>query len=67
MSDEKTNFAMYDQDRNTILAALRAYQANGYCEPANMPDWLFDIATNEEETISMDSAGIDDLCERLNQ
>jgi hypothetical protein len=54
------------QDRNTILAALRTYQAAGYGEPCNRPLPIHDIATNMDCEISMDAAGIDDLCERLN-
>ena len=54
------------QDRNTILAALRTYQAAGYGEPCNRPLPIHDIATNMDCEISMDSAGIDDLCQRIN-
>lgn len=54
------------QDRNTILAALRTYQAAGFGEPCNRPLPIHDIATNMDCEISMDDAGIDDLCERLN-
>jgi hypothetical protein len=55
-----------NQDLNTILAALRAYQAAGYGEPCNRPLAIHDIATNMDNETSMDDAGIDDLCERLN-
>lgn len=55
-----------NQDLNTILAALRAYQAAGYGDPCNRPLAIHDIATNWDNEISMDDAGIDDLCERLN-
>jgi hypothetical protein len=51
---------------NTILAALRFYQAKGMGEPSNRPDWLHMIATDCDNDISLDSAGITDLCERLN-
>lgn len=54
------------QDRNTILAALRTYQALGYGEPCNRPLPIHDIATNLDNETSMDSAGIDELCERIN-
>lgn len=49
----------------TILAALRYYQAQGMGEPANRPDWLHEIATDCDEVISLDSAGIDDLCAKI--
>ena len=54
------------QDLNTILAALRTYQAAGYGEPCNRPLPIHDIATNMDAEISMNDEGIDDLCERLN-
>lgn len=54
------------QDRNTILAALRFYQERGMGEPANRSDAIHDIATNGGEDVSMDDAGIDALCERVN-
>lgn len=53
-------------DRNTILAALRHYQREGMGEPCNRPLWLHDIATDEGNDTSLDAAGIDDLCERIN-
>ncbi|MFP3637683.1 hypothetical protein [Paraburkholderia sp. SIMBA_054] len=54
------------QDRNTILAALRFYQSAGMGDPVNQSDEIHDLATNGNEDISMDSDGIDDLCERVN-
>lgn len=55
-----------NQERDTILAALRFYQSKGLGDPANRPDEIHDIATCGGEGISLDDAGIDDLCERLN-
>lgn len=55
-----------NQDRNTILAALRFYQENGQGDPDNRSDEIHGIATGGGEDVSMDGAGIDDLCERLN-
>ena len=55
-----------EQDLATILAALRFYQENGQGDPANRSDRIHDIANNFDEVISLDEAGIDDLCERLN-
>ncbi len=54
------------QRRNTILAALRFYQAQGMGDPANRADDIHDIATNGDEDISLDAAGIDQLCEDIN-
>lgn len=55
-----------NQDRNTILAALRFYQKEGMGEPANRSDAIHDLAPNGDQDISMDEEGIDDLCERVN-
>lgn len=54
------------QELNTILAALRYYQENGQGEPANRSDAIHDLATDNDTDISMDAAGIDELCARLN-
>jgi hypothetical protein len=54
------------QEFHSILAALRYYQENGQGEPANRSDRIHDIATDGDEDISLDEAGIDELCERLN-
>lgn len=53
------------QERNTVLAALRYYQSQGMGEPCNRSDEIHDIATDGDET-SLDDAGIDHLCERIN-
>ncbi len=50
---------------NTVLAALRYYQAQGLGEPHNRPDAIHDIATHGDE-VSLDERAIDDLCERIN-
>jgi hypothetical protein len=55
-----------DQELHTILAALRFYQEHGQGEPANRSDWIHELATNGDDVISLDDAGIDELCERLN-
>jgi hypothetical protein len=55
-----------NEDRNTILAALRFYQERGMGEPDNRSDAIHDIATNGGEDISYDDGDIDDLCERVN-
>jgi len=55
-----------EQEHATILAALRYYQENDQGEPNSRSNAIDDIATNGDEVISLDSVGIDDLCERLN-
>lgn len=54
------------QERNTILAALRTYQAAGYGEPCNRPLPIHDIATNLDCEISLNAEAIDELCEKIN-
>lgn len=51
---------------NTILAALRFYQASGMGDPSNRSDWLQEIACPTQDSTSLDDAGIDDLCQRIN-
>lgn len=55
-----------EQERNTILAALRFYQAKGQGDPVNRSSDIHDIATNGDTEASMDDEGIDGLCEKLN-
>lgn len=45
----------------TVLAALRAYQRTARHDPD-----ILDIATDGGRLTALDDAGIDDLCERLN-
>lgn len=59
-------YEINDQQMATILAALRYYQQNGQGDPMNRSDDIFDISTRGEEVISLDDAGIDDLCMELN-
>ena len=54
------------KDRNIVLAALRYYQQQGMGDQANQSNEIRDIATDGNEDILMDDAGIDDLCERIN-
>lgn len=54
------------QELNTILAALRYYQRQGMGEPANRPDWLHEIATDNDHDISLNAEAIDKLCEKIN-
>jgi hypothetical protein len=50
----------------TILAALRHYQQTGQGDPANRADMIHNIATDNGRLVSLDSSGIDDLCNRIN-
>ena len=65
MTSDQT--ALSRPDRNTILAALRYYQQRGLGDPAQRPTEIHAIATDGDEDSSLDAAGIDDLCDRLNR
>jgi len=67
MTDSTFTLTITDQDLHTILAALRVYQEEGMGDPSMRSDAIHDIATNGGDQISMDDAGIDDLCERINE
>jgi hypothetical protein len=55
------------QEIATILGALRFYQSHGFADcPEDRPDWLHAIVTREDNDTSLDGAGVDSLCERLN-
>jgi hypothetical protein len=54
------------QEIATALAALRFYQSKNMGEPAERSNEIHDIATDNGEEISLDSEGIDDLCEKIN-
>ncbi len=54
-------------DLATILAALRYYQQEGQGEPSNRSDEIHVIATDGDTHVPLDAAGIDALCERINQ
>lgn len=51
---------------NTILAALRYYQQKGFGNPELRPDWVQEIACPTPDDTSLDTAGIDELCEAIN-
>jgi len=55
-----------DQELSTVLAALRLYQDQGLGSPANRSEAIHEIATNGGEIVSLDTDGIDELCEKLN-
>ena len=55
-----------NEELNTVLAALRAYQNAGYGDPNNRPDSIQFIACPTIDDTSLDDAAIDELCERLN-
>lgn len=52
-------------DRNTIVAALRFYQKHGQTESGNRTEEIDILASGGDGEISMDSEGVDDLCERI--
>jgi len=54
-----------DEDLATIIAALRYWQEQGMCEPANRSDELQDIVTDGDKLTSLDEADVDDLVTRL--
>lgn len=54
------------EELGTVLAALRYYQQNGQGDPYNRSDAIHSIATRCDEVTSLDDAGIDELCERIN-
>lgn len=53
-------------ETDTILAALRTYQEKGYGDPCMRPDRIQAIAAPTIDDTSLDDAGIDELCERIN-
>lgn len=55
-----------EQGINTILAALRFYQANDQGNPNSRSDDIHCIATNGESNTSLDAPGIDHLCDSIN-
>ncbi|WP_145928500.1 hypothetical protein OH491_24710 [Termitidicoccus mucosus] len=58
------------QEHATVLAALRYYQRQGLADDSDLrPAEIHDIATGGDRACfaaSLDAAGIDALCERLN-
>ncbi|MBS7812392.1 hypothetical protein [Roseococcus pinisoli] len=62
----KITFTADQVEHATILAALRFYQEKGMGEPDNRSNEIHHIATDGGEVISLDTAGIDALCEKLN-
>lgn len=65
MSKKQNVIIVSDEEHATIMAALRFYQEEEMCDPTNRSDDIHEIATNGDVT-SLDSKGIDDLCERIN-
>lgn len=60
------NVEVTPQEFNTILAALRYYQEKGMGVPLMRTNDIHDIATNGGSETSLDTEGIDVLCERIN-
>lgn len=57
----KTTYRLRAQQAYTVLAALRYYRQNGQGDPANRADDIHAIATDNDDEISLDEAGIDEL------
>ena len=55
-----------DAQLATVLAALRYYQGHGLGDPTDRPLHIHDIATDGDTISSLNSEGIDELCELLN-
>jgi hypothetical protein len=64
--DDWLNISLTRQERATLSAALRYYQHEGQGEPCNRSDDIHDLATCGGDEISLDDAGIDELCAQLN-
>jgi hypothetical protein len=62
----KLILAVSPEERNTILAALRAYQQVSEQCAGDLPDDLYDIATNGGAHDALDLEAIDNICERIN-
>lgn len=62
-----TFYKLNDAEHATVIAALRFYQQKGQGDPFNRSDDIHELATNGGEVMSsLDDAGIDELCMRLN-
>jgi hypothetical protein len=62
-----TTITLDSAELATVLAALRFWQEEEMAnDPFKRSDALQDIATNGDEETSLDNAGVDALCERLN-
>lgn len=54
-----------DEDLATIIAALRYWQDQGMCEPANRSDEMQAEATDDDTLTSLDAEDIDELIVKL--
>lgn len=59
-------FAVSDEERHTVIAALRFWQQQGMCDPKNRSDDFQDLATNGDEVTSLCDEELDALVENLN-
>jgi hypothetical protein len=59
-------FVGCDEDRHTLIAALRFWQQQGMCEPRNRSDEMHDLATNGDALTSLCDEDVDALIEQLN-
>ena len=60
-----TLFNGADEDLATIIAALRYWQEQGMCEPANRSEEMQAAATDDDTLTSLDEADVDDLIMKL--
>jgi hypothetical protein len=63
----QTNISVDAAELATLLAALRFYQQAGQGDPSNRSDVIHVIATDGDTQISLNTDGIDALCERINR
>jgi hypothetical protein len=66
MMEYPIKIAVDSAELATILAALRYYQQEGCGDPNYRSDAIHEIATDGGNETSLDSDGIDSLCERIN-
>lgn len=59
-------FTGTNEDRHTIIAALRFWQQQGMCEPANRSDEFQNLATNFDQVTSLSESDLDQLVENIN-
>jgi hypothetical protein len=64
---EAAPIALDEQEYNTLLAALYAYQRADYGDPDKRPTAVHTLATAGGRQISMDAAGVTALFARLAQ
>jgi hypothetical protein len=46
------------EERATVIAALAWYANSGFGEPAKRPDYIHDLATDDNAVVSLDDMGV---------